>query len=369
MWMDKSAPLVVVSPYPDDCYTFVSIMRDIFVGMGYETTSLRKASKSFPPFKGITAIELNWFEEVNFSSYLKARAMVAIKSVLLRYWKSRNISVLFTIHNRTGHSSPNDAMTRILRSRCCDYADAILILSDETREILEDLNRQQYERCWRAKTVLLEHPSFVPFGCESFSYPKHAGEGPFRFLFVGTVNRYKNIDAILDVAEMFDAYGMSANFTIAGTSNDGEYLKHVTKRAVQMNNVVFRNERLSDRELTRLVRQSDLLILPYDRESTLNSGTCVLAFSNGRNVVCPVIGTIKEYPEGTSFCYEDECLNEGDRAAALYGCAARAYKEYYTNKEKFESREHLLQDITNSKFSQENAGRIIGTILGRQNGQ
>src|SRR5690606_13884126 len=70
------------------------------------------------------------------------------------------------------------------------------------------------------------------------------------------------------------------------------YRRKIAEMAAAAENIELRLEFIKDDEITDLIQQSDLLVLPYDLQSSLNSGTVILAFSNRKSVICPEIGTI-----------------------------------------------------------------------------
>src|SRR5690606_38709211 len=84
----------------------------------------------------------------------------------------------------------------------------------------------------------------------------------------------------------------SVRLLIAGNPNSTAYRQKILNMAEDAGNINLRLEFISDTEIPLLIHQSDLLVLPYDLESSLNSGTVLLAFSYKRTVICPEIGTI-----------------------------------------------------------------------------
>src|SRR5690606_39824303 len=59
-------------------------------------------------------------------------------------------------------------------------------------------------------------------------------------------------------------------------------------------NIELKLKFIPDQEIPTLINEADLLVLPYDLKSSLNSGTAILAFSYGKSVICPEIGTISD---------------------------------------------------------------------------
>lgn len=340
---------VVISPFGGKFYTYVDMLKDMYAYRGYRTVSLRQSAKTMPPFHGIDEVVLNWFDEIGPCSPLKTRLIISFKSRLLSYWRARGIKVTVIIHNRIGHYVTNESANRELRKICCEKASRIVVLSRETEQVLMDVDSAAYEKRWKHKVQLIPHPSFCRIGEAEPVYFPHSGE-TFTFLFVGTVNRYKNVGLILDVAERFLREDRDAHFLVVGTSNDEEYLSEVSLRVAELPNVTFENRVVPDEELPELIGDSDILLLPYDRKSSLNSGTCVLAYTYGRNTICPSIGTTAEYPSGLIYTYDYESSDE--HLKRLIETAETAFDDWATRLGAFTDREMKLQQITNFDRSQ-----------------
>lgn len=343
-------PTVVISPFGGKFYTYVDMLKDMYAFQGCRTVSLREAAKSMPPFRGVDEVVLNWFDEIGPCSPLKARLSIAFKSCLLSYWRARGVKVTVVIHNRIGHYATNEAANRELRRICCEKASRIVVLCRETEGVLRDVDSAAFDKTWKGKVQLIPHPSFSRIGDAELPYVPHEGE-EFTFLFVGTVNRYKNIDLILDVAKRFLGEGKDARFHIAGTSKDVEYLSKVASRADELPNVTFENRGVPDEELPELIKASDILLLPYDRKSSLNSGTCVLAYTFGRNTICPTIGTTSEYPDELIYTYDYDSSDE--QLEQLLMTVETSFDDWTHRKDLFISREKELQRLTNADCSQQ----------------
>ena len=106
--------------------------------------------------------------------------------------------------------------------------------------------------------------------------------------YVGSVQPYKNIELIIDAAKKFP----EIYFVVAGKARDPEYRKSLLRRTEGSSNIVTDFRFVEDNELPAFIKNCDFIITPYDKRSSLNSGVAILAFTYGRTVICPVIGTL-----------------------------------------------------------------------------
>lgn len=341
---------VIISPFGTSFYTYVDMLKDMFTYQGCDVIALRKAAKTVPPFSGVDEVVFNWFDEIPPCSPAKARFIISYKRCVLAYLKACGVKLTVVVHNVIGHNGGDEKLNSRLRKLCCDYANRIVILSRRTEALLERIDAAAYKERWVEKIQLIKHSSNLRIGETLPAYVEHSGED-FTFLFVGTVNRYKNIGLILDVAKYFSENGLNARFLIAGSSSDVAYLDEVADLVASLPNVTFENRIVPDEEMADVVTSADVLLLPYDIASSINSGTCVLAYTFGRTTICPAIGTTDEYPGDLTYTYI--YTTQEEHRQMLIAAAEKAYKDWQENPSAFVANEKELQRITNIERSQE----------------
>ncbi|MGX7835548.1 glycosyltransferase, partial [Campylobacter fetus subsp. venerealis] len=116
-----------------------------------------------------------------------------------------------------------------------------------------------------------------------------------KLLFLGAIKPYKNIELLIDLAKKFP---LDIQLTVAGNPSSDSYRSELEALALDTQNIKLDLTFIPDEELPGYIHESDLLILPYSLASSLNSGTVILAFSYGRTVICPRIGTIDDLKAG-----------------------------------------------------------------------
>jgi glycosyltransferase involved in cell wall biosynthesis len=90
---------------------------------------------------------------------------------------------------------------------------------------------------------------------------------------------------------------------ITGKCTSDEYKKILTQSADINNKINLRFDYIKDNELNAAIQSSDIAILPFDKTSSLNSGTIMLAFSNKRTVIAPLIGTLEDIEDDFYYSY------------------------------------------------------------------
>src|SRR5690606_21936083 len=147
----------------------------------------------------------------------------------------------------------------------------------KSREIISSRYPDAVERLF-----YLPHPDFIGSYGPIPPATEQASPTPLRLLFIGAVKPYKNIELLIKVAGEFKD---EVSLTIAGKPNTSAYRQTITELAASAGNIKLMLRFIPDHELPLLMAASDLLVLPYDLESSLNSGTVILAFSYKKTII------------------------------------------------------------------------------------
>lgn len=314
---------VTVVPDPNPKNPFISIVCQGLESLGCEVDGLNDRLGSEREQEAYPVI-LNWFEEVvgtpRYALHVYREKMRTCRKLV-----QSGSSLVYVVHNRVPHDVMGKTdyfLTMRLRKYLCKVSRRIVVLCDEARSVLgEQLGEREFGKI-EHKITKIPHPSYAgaypqdDFDCRTeYGIDKDA----FLFVFTGAIRPYKNIELIIDTARYFRNEGLDAVFLVIGRCNDQDYFKKLQKRAAGLDNVTLIAEYVPNERIVSLVRSSDALLLPYNMNSSLNSGTAVLAFTYGRTVVCPRMGTIKEYPDDLTYAYtyhsHQEELNKLTQAA------------------------------------------------------
>jgi len=276
---------IVFNPPENEENSYIGILVNALKEAQFTVYPLDNLLSSYRHFKSVKLIHLNWFENVDDSSLIKACTSFFRKLVVLTAIKLGRKKLIWTMHNRASHEKGLSIFSRILTRLLIRWADLIIIHSWESKAILE-----KQDQHISAKVHYLPHPDFI--GIYGPKLPiKKADPGYLRLLFIGTVKPYKNIELLIELVKEFHS---SIHLTIAGKPYPPHYKQTLEALAQSAENITLKLTFIPNEELPILFEQADLLALPYDLASSLNSGTVILAFSYGKTVICPAIGTITD---------------------------------------------------------------------------
>lgn len=326
----KQGGQVTIVPDPNPKNPFISIIGRGLESMGCEVNGLKDCLDSAQEQEARPVI-LNWFEEVVGTPRYALRVYREKMRTCKKLVRSGS-PLIYVVHNRVPHDVMGKTdcfLTMRLRKYLCKVSHRIVILCDETRSVLKNqLGDREFGKI-EQKITKIPHPSYAgAYPEDDFDCRMEYGidRDVFLFVFTGAIRPYKNIELIIDTARYFKNEGLDAAFLVIGRCNDREYFKKLQQRATDLDNVTLISEYVPNERLVSLVRSSDALLLPYNMNSSLNSGTAVLAFTYGRTVVCPRIGTIKEYPDDLTYTYTYHSHQE--ELKQLEQAAARAFLEW-----------------------------------------
>jgi glycosyltransferase involved in cell wall biosynthesis len=272
---------------------------------GFLINPLDDLFKSRAHFSSIQLVHVNWFENLDESSKASMWKSFGRKIVVLLAIKASGKKLVWTMHNRLSHEKKSGDLSRILVKMILKSADAVVIHCAETETILREIYPQ-----FRGKVLLIPHPHFIGIYGPMRTLPEMK-QAPLELLFIGAVKPYKNLELLIRVCREF---GDAVHLTIAGKPSTPAYAHELQGLATGADQINLKLGFVEDSEIAGLIDNSELLVLPYDLRSSLNSGTVILAFSYARTVICPRIGTIDELPEGQSelftYTYDSELEHE-----------------------------------------------------------
>jgi beta-1,4-mannosyltransferase len=262
---------------------YVQILVSYLRQNGHQVHPLESLLSSWKLFRQLDLIHLNWFENITDKSRLAAWKSFTKKIFVLNLIKISNKPLIWTMHNRMSHEKKTGLLSRWLVKKLITNSDAIIIHSKESEALL-----MAEDAAVKSKVHYIPHPDFVEsYGPTLPTQPSNA----LKLLFVGVVKPYKNIELLMEAAKSFKG---AVKLTVAGKPNSDAYKSKIEQLAAGIPEINLQLRFIEDKELPGLLAGADLLVLPYDLGSSLNSGTVLLAFSYQRSVICPWIGTLTD---------------------------------------------------------------------------
>jgi len=268
---------IVFDPTESDSNQYPQMLVSGFKKQGVEVYSLNEMLTDLKKFSAVKVVHLNWFESIKTSLDFYKK-IVKLLCLILAGKK-----IVWTMHNRTPHIKKVFLLQKILLRVLKEKSKAIVIHSTATKELLYTESPRFAE-----KTVHIPHPNYIGVYGTKKKYQDFSRE-PLQLVFIGAIKPYKNIELLIDVVQEFDEE--EVNLTIAGKCYTSAYEETLLRR-IHKENILTNFQFLDDDQLIDTIKAHELVILPYDLRSSLNSGTVILAFSYSRSVICPQIGTV-----------------------------------------------------------------------------
>ncbi|GAA4780064.1 hypothetical protein GCM10023231_03690 [Olivibacter ginsenosidimutans] len=283
---------IIFNPPENSENQYIHLMISPLQKAGFNIYPLDNFLSSYRHIQQIQLVHLNWFENIDDSSFFVALKSFFRKLVALIAIKLSRKPLVWTMHNRASHEKGLSFFSRSITYLLMRWANKIIVHSHISIELLK-------KRSMRiaAKAVYLPHPNFIQVYGPALAPTATKGKR-LRLLFIGAVKPYKNIELLLTLAQ---AYEKEVQLTVAGKPVTSGYQQTLEQMAAQSTNINLQLRFIHDQELPLLLSEADALVLPYDLASSLNSGTVFLAFSYKKTVICPNIGTIMDLKEEKAY--------------------------------------------------------------------
>ena len=281
----------------------------------------------------------------------KAKHMVSRIALALRLGNSP-AKLVYVVHNIYHHEGTDRERDIFLRRMFAKRADAIVVLSDKGKDVLRtQLGSRDYASI-ESRIVKIPFPNYVDqYASSGRDFRKELGiaEEEFVIAFTGGLLRpYKNFELVVELARAFEKEGLKARFVLSGSAPDEKTRSRYEALCSSVPSIHFLHGYVPEEDLFDFVAAGNVMICPFD-ESALDSSTCILAFSCGRNVIAPSIGTIQEVPEGLVYSYRRP--TERGEFDSLKDAAIRAYGEFHADRGLFESKQDSLLEYVTSAWS------------------
>ena len=311
----KETP-IIFNPSENEGNKYIEIMVRPLRENGYTVYPLDGFLSGWTHFRSIRLVHLNWFENVDDSSFRRAFRSFMRKMFVLTiiHWSGKKL--VWTMHNRTSHEKKLGFFSRTITKFLVKWSDRIVIHNHLSAKILSHKNPKAAK-----KSYYLPHPDFIGVYGPPITNKKASPRDVLSLLFIGTVKPYKNIELLIDAVRPFRD---QVSLTIAGEPNPASYGETISRLASSAGNIRLILDFIPDAELPGIIGESDLLILPYDLKSSLNSGTALLAFSYQKTVICPEIGTIEDLGKAKQYVFHYQYTTEEEHLQSLIGQIGKA---------------------------------------------
>lgn len=310
----------------------------------------------------VDVVYMNWYENVQTDSTLRTLLRALRRIEMLWLIKMCGIKTIVVIHNRIPHDSKNVNLIRWFSKRIYQIADRLVILSKGTVDICKaDFGKKYYKKIDK-KLVLVPHPDYYGVYPEknlNFRNVWRVNKGDFVYLFFGNIAPYKNVEIFIEAAHKISKKNTNTKFIIMGKCNS-EYKEAIIKRIGENKNIVLFPQMIDDSDLTSVIRSANVVVMPLDKESSLNSTTVFLTLSCGINVVCPRIACVSDF-EGALYDYDYS--NTEEHLRELVKACEMVYEEYSMFYQTYMGRIERFKNILSKDHSKETIGKKLANTI------
>lgn len=336
---------IVFEPNQSKSNAYVNIIRESVYRLGITSYSINSVFKNWSQWTEVSVVHLNWFENVNgVGDFLKK----LIKLLAFVIWGKH---IVWTFHNKKPHNQSYEKLSRFVMYLLANLSKYIVIHSRVSEGILVEY----YGEKIRSKIKYIPHPNYIGVYGEN-EVKEVIPQSPLSLIFFGAVKPYKNIELLIDAIQSFDKN--SVELTIAGNPFSKEYKQNLENRAQAYPNIHLQLQFISDEQIGELFSGYDLVVLPYSIESSLNSGSVLLAFSYGKTVICPNIGTISDFPDSENIVVYDYDTSE-NHLPGLKNAIAKAIALKKTDDRIFEKMGQKMFHEVKEKNNIDSVGRSL----------
>lgn len=250
----------------------------------------------------------NWYESTN------SKKTIVIRKMFIKILKLLNKKIIWTVHNNFPHEVKNKKDTINFMKFMAEKSDKIHVLCKET------INNEYLEK-YKTKIVYVPHGDYIDNYPESNIdiYERYnIDERKKIMLFIGQVRKYKNIELLIKAFCNSNIQEDGFVLLICGNCYDKIYEEEL--KNLSNENVFFDFNFIKDEEMEAYLRASQIIVAPYNKESSLNSGTLWMAMSYHKTMMLPLIGCVKDIENYNDILYTYDYKDEDEHYNSLLNC-------------------------------------------------
>lgn len=239
------------------------------------------------------AVILNWVEE---------RLDGKMKLQLFLH-KLFGVRIIWFFHNKMPHdmAGGHNALDNMLW--LSNVSDVICLLSKNSKKHIPD-----YKKNCR-KAVYIPHIMYKSridaIDVDKIRNKYGVSDQDFVFLIFGLIRPYKNIEAGIEAFKELGA--ADAKLMIVGNPVNRRYAKQIRDLCARDHNIILDMRYIPDELMDGIIGISDIVVLPYQDKTSMNSGVMIQAFSNARTVIAPNICMARDFmKEKFLYVYKDD---------------------------------------------------------------
>lgn len=240
------------------------------------------------------AVFLNWVE-ANLDARMKLQ---------LSLYKMSGTKLVWVFHNKMPHDADSgDKQAKKNMEWLADRADYIVLHSKSSARYIP------HNKSNSGKKIYIPHPIYEKrMSGEQMAKLRSEykiDKNDFVFTMFGMIRRYKHYE---DGIKAFKTLAPArAKLILAGRCMDLRYASYLKKLCGDSENIILDLRYIPDVTLDAIIGISDVIVIPYVNDSSMNSGVMMQAFSNGKTVIVPDICMARDFaPQGFFYGYKSK---------------------------------------------------------------
>jgi len=229
----------------------------------------------------------NWIE----IEYDDPKVINSVKSIAKAGKK-----IIWACHDRLPHETNEIEKSKEFMKMMANLSRKIVVHSNQTVDVIRELSGNNTQNL--NKIVYVTHPNYIDvYGNELRDH--ELNNDKLVLCYFGLIKKYKNIELLISAIKELDYKDIELKVfgqcVIDGYTDE---LKHLIG---ENRNILAEFRFIDDIEIPKIIANSHLFILPYNLNSSLNSGATIMSFSYGRSVISPLTGTLDDIEDKTMF--------------------------------------------------------------------
>jgi len=279
----KNKTLCAIKPFNSRYNAYIGLMKQAFRSIDIEPIPLKHA-------KSADFICYNWIE----NRYENPAVLQKIRN-----HAADGKKIIWNLHNKIPHKTKNVSKAKEFMKTMAEISHKIVIHSSRTIDVIKEICGDN--QVISNKVVYIPHPNYIgTYGNEKIE--NSLQNSTLSLCFFGAVKEYKNIELLISVINelSFD----DVELKIIGRCRSKKYARNLRSLIAGNSKIKTDFRFVKDKEIPGITADSHLFVLPYNLDSSLNSGATILAFSYGRTVLSSETGTLADIKDkGLFFTY------------------------------------------------------------------
>lgn len=276
-------------PYESSNNEYIVMMRDIIYDY-VELVDYKFVQKGLIPLHNIATIYLNWIENDWTSADEK----------LLAKAKRYGIKIIWVFHNKIPHDTQNKREAERVVKYIIQKSDYIVIHSKASEKYIKEYDVKATKKVVYIPHINYENVYFDYGGDIRKKYGINNNDLVFGLL--GMIRPYKNIEVLINIFNRLEM--KNAKLFVVGKSCNNSYYRSLEELKKNADNIILKDQYINNIAMKSYLDAIDILILPYNIQSSMNSGVMIMSFSYGKTVIIPKIAMSDEFSDDLIYKYD-----------------------------------------------------------------